>query len=156
MDNTDAVSCRSFDDVVNFAIKQEENSVQFYGDFAKRAKNPGIREFFQELADEQKHHLETLKELDPYGLEEFKLEQVEELHLSDYLVDVTFREDLTYQEALTLAMKKQQKAYEFYVSWKDKCIHEKTHKVFEMLGQEELKHKRRLEEVYDDEVLTWD
>jgi rubrerythrin len=152
----DTVSCRSFDDVVNFAIKKEEASVNFYEQCAKRAKNPGIRDFFQELADEQKKHLATLKELDPYGLEEFKLEQVEDLHLSDYLVDVSFRDDLTYQEALTLAMKKQQKAHNFYNSWKDKCIHEKTARVFEMLGQEELEHKRRLEEAYDDEVLTWD
>jgi len=156
MESTDAVSCRSFDDVVNFAIKQEESSVRFYEDFARRAKNPGIRDFFRELADDQKEHLETLKGLDPFGLEEFKLEQVEDLHLSDYLVDVKFTEDLTYQEALTLAMKKQDKAHEFYASWKNKCIHEKTHKVFEMLGQEELKHKRKLEELYDDEVLTWD
>ena len=152
----ETVSCRSFDDVVNFAIQKEEGSVSFYQDCAQRAKNPGIREFFQELADEQKKHLSTLKELNPHGLDDFKLGKVEDLHLSDYLINISFKPDLTYQEALTLAMKKQEKAHEFYSSWKDKCIHEKTAKVFEMLAQEELKHKRRLENAYDDEILTWD
>lgn len=149
------VSCRSFDDVVNFAIHQEEKSVDFYQHCAAKAKNPGLKEFFQELVEDQKKHLQMLKDLDPYGLEDFKLEQVEDLRISDYLIDVPLTEDMTYQEALTLAMKKQDKAHEFYASWKNKCIHEKTARVFEMLAQEELKHKRTLENKYDDEILTW-
>ena len=39
---------------------------------------------------------------------------------------------------------------------KDKCMHEKTPKLFEMLANEEMKHKRKIETVYDEEILTWD
>ena len=81
---------------------------------------------------------------------------MEDLHISDYLIDVQFRNELTYQEALTLAMKKEEKAHAFYAAWKDKCMHEKTGKLFEMLATEEMKHKRKIETVYDEEILVWD
>ncbi|MBC7358152.1 Rubrerythrin [Desulfacinum infernum DSM 9756] len=150
------LSCRSFDDVVNFAIRKEELAMDFYQKCADRAKNPGIREFFLEMVEEEKKHRKLLQDLDPAGLKDFTLDKVEDLKISDYLMDVEFREDMTYQEALTLAMKKEEKAHLFYSAWKDKCLHEKTAKVFEMLAQEEIKHKRKIENIYDEEILSWD
>jgi len=151
-----AVSCSSMDDVVSFAIDKEEKAMEFYQKCADRAKNPGIKQFFEELVQEEQRHRDMLKSLDTFRLEDVKLEKVEDLRIGDYLVDVKFKEDLTYQEALTLAMKKEEKAHAFYTGWQNKCIHEKTAKLFELLAQEELKHKRRIETVYDDEILTWD
>jgi rubrerythrin len=150
------VSCSSMNDVVNFAIDKEEKAMEFYQKCADRAKNPGIKKFFKEMVEEEQRHKDLLTNLDPSGLAEMRLEKVEDLQISDYLVDVKFKEDITYQEALTLAMKKEEKAYAFYSSWQNKCMHEKTAKLFEMLAQEEMKHKRRIENVYDEEILTWD
>jgi rubrerythrin len=151
-----AVSCSSVVDVVNFAIEKEEKAMDFYRQCADRARNSGIRKFFQELVQEEQRHRDLLKGLDVDKLGEIKLEKVEDLHISDYLVDVPFKEDLTYQAALTLAMKKEEKAHAFYVSWQNKCLHEKTAKLFEILAQEELRHKQKLETKYDEEILTWD
>ncbi|NSW86309.1 MAG: ferritin family protein [Syntrophobacteraceae bacterium] len=151
-----SVSCSSMDDVLNFAIEKEEKAMEFYRSCAERAKNSGIRKFFQEMVEEETRHRDMLKDLNPSALGDIRLEKVEDLKISDYLIDVKFREDLTYQEALTLAMKKEEKAHAFYSSWKDKCMHEKTARVFEVLAQEELKHKRKIETLYDEEILTWD
>lgn len=151
-----SVSCSSMNDVVRFAIEKEEKAMDFYQKCADRAKNPGIKKFFEEMVEEEMRHKKLLQELDPAGLDTMKLDKVEDLRISDYLVDVEFKEDITYQEALTLAMKKEEKAYEFYNAWKNKCMQEKTAKLFEMLAQEEMKHKRKIETVYDEEILTWD
>ncbi|MGQ9796187.1 ferritin family protein [Desulfosoma sp.] len=62
------LTCRSFADVVNFAIKKEELSMDFYQQCADKAKNPGIKEFFLEMVEEEKKHRELLKGLDPAGL----------------------------------------------------------------------------------------
>jgi len=150
------VSCSSVDSVVNFAIEKEEKAMDFYQKCADRAKNQGIKKFFQEMVDEEKRHRDLLKGLNPSALGDIKLDKVEDLHISDYLIDVQFRNELTYQEALTLAMKKEEKAHAFYAAWKDKCMHEKTGKLFEMLATEEMKHKRKIETVYDEEILVWD
>jgi rubrerythrin len=151
-----SVSCSSMDDVVSFAIEKEEKAMEFYHKCAERAKNPGIKQFFQEMVQEEKRHRDLLRDLDATKLGDLKLDKVENLQISDYLVDVKFKDDITYQEALTVAMKKEEKAYAFYSGWKDKCIHEKTAKLFEMLAVEELKHKRNIETLYDEEILAWD
>ncbi len=151
-----SVSCRSMDDVVNFAISREENAIDFYRQCASRARNPGIREFFHEMAREEERHRTLLADLNPSSLGDLKLEKVEDLRISDYLLDITFTEKITYQEALTLAMKKEEKAHAFYEAWKNKCIHEDTGKLFALLANEELKHKRKIETLYDEHILTWD
>jgi rubrerythrin len=150
------VSCSSVDTVINFAIEKEEKAMDFYQKCAERAKNQGIKKFFQDMMEEEKRHRDLLKDLNPSALGDIKLEKVENLKISDYLIDIKFRDDLTYQEALTLSMKKEEKAHAFYLGWKDKCMHEKTARLFEMLAIEELKHKRKIETVYDEEILAWD
>lgn len=151
-----SVSCSSVDDVVKFAIDKEQKAMEFYQKCADRAKNPGIKKFFQEMAAEEQRHRDMLKGLDVLGISDVQLAKVEDLRIGDYLVDVQFYDEITYQEALTLAMKKEEKAHAFYSGWKNKCMHEKTSKLFELLAQEEMKHKRTIETIYDDQILSWD
>jgi rubrerythrin len=148
--------CKSAQDVIQFAIDKEQREMEFYDKCSKRAKNPAISQFFRELSGEEEKHRDMLTGLRPVDLEGVKLEKVENLKISDYLVDIPYRDDLTYQEALILAMKKEEKAHDFYAEWKGKCGDDRTAKLFQMLEIEELKHKRKLEAVYDDEILNWD
>jgi rubrerythrin len=144
------------DDVVSFAIEKEQKAMDFYQKCADRAKNPGIKKFFQEMVTEEQRHRDMLKGLDVLGISDVQLAKVEDLRIGDYLVDVQFYDEITYQEALTLAMKKEEKAHAFYSGWQNKCGHEKTAKLFEMLAKEEMKHKRTIETLYDDQILNWD
>jgi rubrerythrin len=150
------VSCSSVDTVINFAIEKEEKAMSFYQKCADRAKNQGIKKFFLEMVGEETKHRDLLKDLNPSTLAGIKLEKVEDLRISDYMIDVEFHDQLTYQEALALSMKKEEKAHAFYLGWKDKCMHEKSAKLFELLANEELKHKRKMETIYDEEILVWD
>ncbi len=150
------VSCSSMTDVIGFAIHKEEKAMEYYQQCADRAKNPGIKKFFLEMVEEEQRHRDMLKGLDTTSLDSLKLPKVEDLRISDYLIDVQFKEDITYQEALTVAMKKEEKAHAFYSGWQNKCMNEKTAKIFELLAQEEMKHKRNIETMYDEEILTWD
>ena len=150
------LSCQSVSDVVDFAIEKEEKAMEFYRKCAERAKNPGIKDFFKEMYAEEQHHRDMLKNLDSLNLDKMKLEKVEDLKITDYLVDVPFTDTITYQEALLLAMKKEEKAHAFYSGWKDKCMSEKASKLFQILENEEAKHKRKLESLYDEEILAWD
>ncbi len=150
------VSCSSVDTVIKFAIEKEEKAMEFYQQCADRAKNQGIKQFFQEMMEEEARHRKLLQELDLAALSTLKLAKVEDLQISDYMIEVKFHDQLTYQEALALSMKKEEKAHAFYLGWKDKCMNEKTAKLFEMLANEELKHKRKIETIYDEEILAWD
>ncbi len=147
--------CRSMKEVVDFAIKREENARDYYLQCKEKAQNQGIKDFFQELADEEEKHRTLLTELDTSAEENFAPAQVENLKLSDYMVEADFRPEMNYQEALTLAMKKEEKAHAFYAAWQSRCSGGEAARLFEFLAGEEMKHKRKLEDIYDDEILMW-
>lgn len=150
------IACRSMQDVVAFAIEREEKARDFYLQCVEKAQKKGIREFFQEMADEEARHRELLLEQDVSGEPAFAPSEVEDLRLSDFLVDVKFTPDINYQQALAMAMKKEEKAHAFYSAWKARCSSEQTAQLFDFLAAEELKHKRKIEEIYDTEILQWD
>jgi rubrerythrin len=144
-------------DVVAFAIGREEKARDFYRACADNAKKEGIRDFFSEMAEEEERHRKLLADLDISAEKPFSdLDEhgnIKDLRLSDFMIDVKFSPDITYQQALAMAMKKEEKAHKFYEVWKSRCASEKSEKLFSFLAEEELKHKRRLEEIYDSEIL---
>lgn len=148
--------CSSFKDVVQFAIDKEEKAREFYSQCQTQAKSPGLKKFFQDMAEEEQRHKDQLTNLDmEIKLEDIPLEESQDLSLSDFMVDVEFRPDLSYQEALVMAMKKEEKAHAFYQAWKNRCTDPRTNHVFSWLAEEELKHKHKLEDMYEDDILDW-
>ncbi len=150
------IACRSMEDVIAFAIDREQKAHDFYLQCMEKAKKPGIKDFFREMADEEARHRDLLKEQDVSDEPAFQTSGVEDLKLSDFMVDVRFTPDISYQQALAMAMKKEEKAHAFYEAWKARCKSEKTSGIFEFLAGEELRHKRKIEEIYDTDILQWD
>ena len=148
-------ACRSIKDVVDFAIKREEEARDFYLKCRDKIKNQSLKDFFQELADEEEKHRKLLVDRDVSQVKAFEPARVENLQLSDFMVDVHFSPDMNYQDALTLAMKKEEKAHAFYAAWQNRCDDTETGKLFAFLAGEEMKHKRKLEDVFDEDILMW-
>lgn len=148
--------CYSTKDVVDFALDRETKARDFYKQCMEQASRKEIKDFFRSMADEEESHRQKLLALDTSDLTGAEPAQVEDLQISDFMKDVKFTPDIDYQKALTLAMKKEEKAHEFYSAWQNKCGEAKTSEVFALLAGEELKHKRKLEEMYDSDILMWD
>jgi len=151
-----SISCRSMNDVVEFAKDREQQAQDFYLQCIELSKHKGLKDFFREMAEEEAKHLRMLQELDLSQTEAIQSDNTEDLQLSDFLVDVHFKRDMSYQEALIMAMKKEEKAHRFYSAWSKRCSKEQTTEVFRMLAQEELKHKRKIEEIYDSDIYQQD
>ncbi len=60
---------------------------------------------------------------------------------------------MKYQDLLILAMKREDAAYALYNNLATQSSDESIVKLFQILAQEELKHKNRLEKEYDEVVL---
>jgi len=88
------------------------------------------------------------------GTYEFK--KIEDLKISDYLVDITYEPGMTYNDLLKLAMKREEKAYKFYSTNAQRIQDSTVAKSFEILAQEELIHKNILEKLYDDFLAAHD
>ena len=144
----------SIDEVLDFAISEEEKAHDFYMDLARKVDKPWMKKALQDFAKEEAGHKQKLlgvksgKQLAPAET------KVLDLQLADYLIDVEPRPNLTYQDALILAMKKEKAAWKLYMDLAGTTTDPALQNTFKSLAVEEANHKLRFETEYDDAVLT--
>lgn len=144
----------SVDGLLDFAVQKEEEANKFYNDLAGKMDRPSMRQVFQDFAKEELKHKEKLlgvkagKSLEPAE------KKVVDLKIGDYLVDVAPSEDMDYQEALILAMKKEKASFKLYTDLAATTEDGNLESLMLGLAQEEAKHKLRLEMEYDENFLT--
>src|SRR5574340_958527 len=97
-----------------------------------------------------------LESFDVSKIKKFKPHKIQDLHITEYLVDKDITEVKDSQDLLIVAMKKEQKSYNFYVSLAQSADSTDMKKLCRILAQEELKHKHKLELYYDDIVFRED
>jgi rubrerythrin len=148
----------SANEVLNFAIEQEIAANRFYLDLAQKSAIPAMQEVFESFAREEQGHQAKLEALKRKGglAEHTEPEEVQELGIADYIVDVEPTADMDYKDALILAMKKEKAAYRLYLDLASVAQSEELTDTFMWLAQEEAKHKLRFEIEYDDIVLKED
>ena len=125
-------------------------------DALKFVKDAAAQLWLKELAGEQIKHRDLLQNFDTSKVKKFKPEKIQDLHISEYLVDKDISEVKDFQDVLIVAMKKEQKSYNFYVGMAKSTDNPEMKNLCKILAQEELKHKHKLELYYDDNVYQWD
>ncbi len=143
----------SIDSILDFAINNEQEAVDFYNQLAGNSKNEEMKNVFTQFAKEEMGHKARLTKIKTEGSFEMKQQDVLDLKMSDYLVDIEPKPDMTYEEALILAMKREKNAFKLYTNLSEKAPTADLRKIFQSLAQEESKHKLRFELEYDDYVL---
>jgi len=145
----------SINDILDFAIKEEEGAYAFYTELAGKMEKPWMKEVFLEFAEEEKGHKEKLLNVKEGKEVVSSFEKVMDLKIGDYLIDVEPKKDMDYQHALVLAMKKEKAAFKLYTNLAERTNDNNLKNLFRALAQEEAKHKLRFEIEYDDHVLQW-
>ena len=144
----------SIDDILNFAINEELKASKLYADLAKKVKTKGMSEVFEQFSQEELGHkakLESIKLSKKISIPNHK---IQDLKIGDYLIDVDKSgDDLSYQDALIIAMKEEKAAFKLYLNLADKVDNDEVKAIFLMLAQEEAKHKLRFEIEYDEYIL---
>jgi len=141
------------DAILEFAIQEEEAASRFYADLAARTDRPWIKTALEDFAAEEQGHKARLTAV--RGGREMTTfrERIQDLQIGDYLVDLTPRPDMDYQEILVIAMKKEKAAFRMYSDFAAR-VTDDLRQLFLSLAQEEAKHKLRFEVEYDQHVLT--
>ena len=145
---------KTVDDILDFAILQEEAAAEFYTELAERADRPEMREAFEDFAEEENSHKKKLMSLKKGKTFKLADEKVADLRIGDYLPDVAFLPDMDFQEALILAMKKEKAAFRLYHDLAEQATDRNARTVFLTLAMEEAKHKLRFELEYDEHYLA--
>ena len=146
----------TFEEIINFAIDKEREAIAFYEELAGKAEDPVMKDAILSMADEERKHEKLLSNLTIKKIQFARQPSQPDIRLSNYLVETTFSKDMSYQELLILAMKREEKSYELYSELELRAVDEATRKVFTLLKGEELKHKARLEKEYEEHVMWED
>jgi len=144
---------KQFKEIIKFAIEKEIKAYDFYASASQVAKYSGAKELFSDLAKEEVGHRKMLEKLDMEKIAKVRIEPVPNLKISDYMVDVEFKPDLSYADILRAAMKMEERALKLYTDMKESNKDQDLKKLFTLLANEEGKHKFRLEKIYDEEIL---
>lgn len=144
----------SVEEILEMAIKDEQRAANLYADLATRSRSDEMRRTFMQFSQEELGHKKKLERIKTGGEIVISDKKVQDLKIGDYLVEVnTSRDDLSYQEALIVAMKEEKAAFKLYSDLAARTDDAATREVLLMLAQEEAKHKLRFEIEYDDQIL---
>lgn len=141
-------------EVINFALDKEQEAVDFYTRCSNLSTRSSMKDAFLEMAEEEKKHVRMLENFKPEQVEKIKLKDIPDLKISDYLVDMEFDPEMSYQDLLILAMKREEASIKLYTEFTQENFDPALIKLFQILSQEELRHKNRLQKEYDDVILT--
>jgi rubrerythrin len=147
---------QSFHDIVKFAISREEAAIKAYGDMRERAQFPGLKELLVELQDEEKNHKKLLENISEEQIQGLEVKDVADLKISDYLTEEPPADDMTFQDLLIIAAKKEQEAVELYTCLERSVEDEELKKLFQFLVQQEKSHKLKIESEYEKHILEDD
>ncbi len=143
----------TIDEVLDFAIQREEDAAKLYASLAAKVNRPGMKEAFLEFAAEEGRHKARLMKVKAGELPAVSRERVQDLKITETLVQPELSSNMTYQEALLFAMKSEKVAYKLYMDLATMTAGSAFAEVFHSLALEEAKHKLRFEVEYDDHVL---
>ncbi len=148
------VNREEFDRIIDYAIEREKEAVRFYHElqisvhFTERVK------LLVNLERMEEGHVTMLEGIRDQKIEKLVIPEVENLHISEYIVQDEPTGELSYQDILITAMKREESSHRLYTDLAVKTTDLGVKKLFSKLASEEAKHKLLFEKMYDDEILT--
>jgi rubrerythrin len=141
----------SIDQVLDYAIREEEAAAEFYTQLADQTERPAMRQTLQSFAQEELRHKQRLLAIKGGGAASGVVAQpVADLRLADYMVETVPSPFMSYRELLLVAMHKEKAAFKLYTDLAAAASDDQVRATFLSLAQEEARHKLHFEIEYDD------
>jgi len=153
MEKKEIKDFQTVDDVLDFAIKKEEEASRFYSTWSKTVDSKSISDVLAGFAREEQRHKALI--LDVKGGKKLNPPEksITDLKISDYLEEAAPTKDMGFQDALILAMQREKEAFNLYASLASMAENDNIKNLFDTLAREEAKHKLGLETLYDESIL---
>ncbi len=139
--------------IMNYAIENEQRAALFYSEWAKKVKRPGTKLALEQYAKEQLERSNKLQKVKEGALELPVFGRVQDLKISDHLVEKDIDKDSHYRDVLVHAMKQEKEAFKMYYDLADQADDPDAIELLLALAQEKAIRKLQLELEYDEEIL---
>ncbi len=136
--------------ILKAAILREEEAFQFYTLVSERVEGRAVKEIFDQLAQDELGHKTFLQAClrDPQIAA--RLPVPTDYKVAEATSEPTLSLDMKPADALAVAMKKEQRAAEFYQELASAASDATFRSMFENLARMELGHKTRIENMFVD------
>ena len=147
-----------FEDItqaIDFAIEREREAQELYLAYIKYTQRAGFIQLLISMVEMEKEHEKKLLSLKAGGKLNhiFPSGSIQDLKISDYLVDIDFYPDMEYGDFLILVIKKESSAENLYRYLESLTTDQEVKQIFQVLAEEEKKHKIWVQDRYDLEIL---
>ncbi len=142
--------------VLKRAIQLETEAMTLYSNAAQTVKDDAVRQRLEEMAAQERGHKAKLEDVLSgnvrWAIRRSRAEPVTDLRLSDHLVGGSLEPNADYQDVLLFAARREKAAHDFYKAMGEMVEDKLTQNLFQMLADEELRHKYVLEKTYEEVV----
>lgn len=143
---------KTLNDLLDAAIKEEIAAKKYYYDARDKTEVAKLKEFFNTLANDEKGHeriLSGVKEMELYdGLLLVDEELVNNIEGAHQIPDEKPIDEMNIEEAMEVAIKKENKANKVYTHMAEMSPHEELNKLFSSLASDEKRHADSIERNY--------
>lgn len=141
---------KTYQQILEDAIQGEIEAHKFYLSVAQKTQNSFLRELFLSFSEEEKKHRHILENFrdNPSGTINFI--EVPDFHVAETVETPELTLEMRPQDAIALAMKKEQAAMEHYTQLAYACTDPDQKKVFLELAAMEREHKYKMEAAFVD------
>ena len=141
-----------FEKIIEFAIEREMSAVTFYRELQTLSRFKAQAEVLKEFEMMEHGHVALLENVKKRrGFKEKSAKPID-IALSDYLAAGEPAEDMSFQDILTIAIKKEERSMALYDRLADEMSSTDEHHIFERLASEEAGHKHHFEHLYETEI----
>ena len=136
----------NFNDIFDLLIREEQKAIEVYNSMARRSENLESRKTFEQFARDKMAHVVELKQRrNQYPGNTF------DTPLQVSVPRITRRADglkrMSYSDILSFAIEEERKSEFLYQTIANQMKHQQVNHLFELFGQEEKKHRLRLEKI---------
>jgi rubrerythrin len=144
----------SVEAALDYAIEREQEAYDFYQELAQQTPNPTLQKTLTAFAKVEKGHKEKLMAVKEGYTALIGPGDVIDMKIGDYLVDVTPSPEMSFQDLLILAIKRETAARDLYRDLANNISDPSFQELFKKLAQEESSHKLSFETAYDEHFLA--
>lgn len=147
---------KSIEAILEFALTRERESQDLYLRYAAKTDRQGLRSLLLTMADQERWHEQSLRELLGRKTLEplFSIPPALDLRISEYTITVSYHPEMNYQDFLLMVIQKEEKSQALYARLESLSADNELKFLFKGLAEEERRHKALAQDRYDLEILT--
>ena len=137
-------------DIIEIAIKREEDAYDFYMDIHSKVVDPNVKDTLEFIAGEERKHKEFLVNYRDggFGAKALRMSDAVDYKIAEYLEEPEVDEQSKPEDVYLLASHRELRSHHFYTELANLHADGDLQEMLLKMANEELKHKEKMEYLY--------